>query len=87
MLKTISLLALTFLAPLTAVAENSPTPGPTDARVRTIVYNPRDVVDILGHYGYQTLVRFADYEQIENISIGDSLAWQVVPNVNTGWPC
>ena len=41
---------------------------------------PRDVVDILGHYGYQTLVRFAEYEQIENISIGDSLAWQVVPN-------
>jgi len=78
--KTISLLALLLLAPLAAEAENSPTPGPADARVRTVVYNPRDVVNILGHYGYQTLVRFADYEQIENISIGDSLAWQVVPN-------
>lgn len=80
MLRTISLLAITALAPFTTYAENSPTPGPADARVRNIVYNSRDVVNILGHYGYQTLVRFADYEQIENISIGDSLAWQVVPN-------
>jgi len=63
-----------------ATGENRPQPGPTDARVRQVTYNPRDVVNIVGHYGYQTLVQFADYEQIENISIGDSLAWQVVPN-------
>ena len=73
-------LAILIFASLPAFAENSPTPGPADARVRKIVYNPRDGVNILGHYGYQTLIRFADYEQIENISIGDSLAWQVVPN-------
>lgn len=80
MLKTISLLIIVALTSPAAYAENQPMPGSTDARVRNVVYNPRDVVNILGHYGYQTLVRFADYEQIENISIGDSLAWQVVPN-------
>ncbi len=77
-MKTILLLPLLIAPP--AFAERQPAPGPADARVRTVVYNPRDVVHIVGHYGYQTLIRFADYEQIENISIGDSLAWQVVPN-------
>ena len=80
MSKKTFLLAILIFAPFVAYAENSPTPGPADSRVRNILYNPRDVVNILGHYGYQTMVRFADYEQIENISIGDSLAWQVVPN-------
>lgn len=73
--------ALTCLAfSASAYAERQPEPGAADSRVRHVVYNPRDVVDVLGHYGYQTLIQFADYEQIENISIGDSLAWQVVPN-------
>ncbi len=63
-----------------AHAEQITRPGSTDARVRTVVYNPRDVVKITGHYGFQTLIQFADYERIENISIGDSLSWQVVPN-------
>lgn len=71
---------LLFSVPLIASAERQPEPGAADARVRHVTYDPRDVVDVLGHYGYQTLIQFADYEQIENISIGDSLAWQVVPN-------
>ena len=80
MLRPTTLLFLVLAAPIVAHAEKQPMPGPADSRVRTVVYNPRDVVNVLGHYGYQTLIRFADYEQIENISIGDSLAWQVVPN-------
>ena len=78
-MKTTMILLLLIL-PSLALAERAPEPGAADARVRHVVYNPRDVVNVLGHYGYQTLVQFADYEQIENISIGDSLAWQVVPN-------
>ncbi len=61
-------------------AENTTTPGSTDPRVRTVAYNERDVVKIVGHYGFQTLIQFGNGERIENISIGDSLAWQVVPN-------
>jgi len=76
----IATMLLGILAASPALAEKQPQPGPADARIRTVVYNPRDVVKVLGHYGYQTLIQFADYEQIENISIGDSLAWQVVPN-------
>lgn len=75
---TLALILLT--APTLSHAEKQPQRGSADARVRYVTYNPRDVVNIVGHYGYQTLVQFANYEQIENISIGDSLAWQVVPN-------
>jgi len=61
-------------------AERDPLAGPADGRMRTVVYNPRDVVRIVGHYGFTTMVQFADYEVVESISIGDSVAWQVVKN-------
>ena len=73
-------LVLLGVAASPSFAEKRPEPGPADARMRTVVYNPRDVVKIVAHYGFQTLVQFADDEAIENISIGDSLAWQVSPN-------
>lgn len=76
----ITTLLLGLLITPPALAEKRPQPGPTDQRIRTVVYNPRDVVKVVGHYGFQTLIQFADYEEIENISIGDSLSWQVVPN-------
>jgi len=63
-----------------AKAEREPMAGPADSRMRTVNYNPRDVVRIVGHYGFSTMLQFADYEVIENIAMGDSLAWQVVPN-------
>ena len=76
----IAAMLLGILAASPALAEKQPQPGPADSRIRTVVYNERDVVHVVGHYGFQTLIQFADYEEIENISIGDSLAWQVVPN-------
>lgn len=80
MKKTIATILAGFLVASPALAEKRPQPGPVDSRIRTVVYSPRDVVHVLAHYGFQTLIRFADHEEIENISIGDSLAWQVVPN-------
>jgi type IV secretion system protein VirB9 len=67
-------------AGLHSAAAMVPTPGPVDPRIRTIVYNPREVVTILGQPGFQIMVEFGPNERIENISIGDSLAWQVTPN-------
>lgn len=40
---------------------------------------PNNVVAIKGHYGYQTQIVFAPNETVQNVSIGDSLAWQAVP--------
>ena len=52
-MKTTMILLLLIL-PSLALAERAPEPGAADARVRHVVYNPRDVVNVLGHYGYQT---------------------------------
>lgn len=63
-----------------AQSAQEPTPSPVDPRIRTIVYNPREVVTLTGQIGYQMVIEFGDGERIENISIGDSQAWQVTPN-------
>lgn len=72
-----ALLALLTVSPAAAVLVP---PGPVDPRIRTIVYNPRAVVTIVGQLGYQMVVSFGPGERIENISVGDSLGWQVTPN-------
>jgi len=59
MKKFIATLLLGLLATAPAVAEKQPQPGPADTRIRTVVYNPRDVVKVIGHYGFQTLIQFA----------------------------
>lgn len=63
--------ALLFAASLTATA---------DPRVRVVPYTPGAVTALTGHYGYQMLISLAESERIENISIGDSVAWLVTPN-------
>lgn len=51
-----------------------------DARIRTIPYSDDRIVQLRGHLGYQILIEFDPAERIENVAIGDSLAWQVTPN-------
>lgn len=65
---------------LPSFAASTPTGFSVDERVKNVVYNENDVISLTGYYGYQTTIRFANYEKIQNISIGDSVAWQVVPN-------
>lgn len=72
------LLALAVAAPAASV--QVPAPGPVDPRIRTIVFNPREVVTITGQLGYQMVMSFGVNERVENISVGDSLGWQVTPN-------
>jgi type IV secretion system protein VirB9 len=50
-----------------------------DQHVKTVSYDPNNVVIVHGQYGYQTQIVFAADEIVQNISIGDSLAWQAVP--------
>jgi type IV secretion system protein VirB9 len=63
-----------------AHADQTPRPVAADARVRTVAYRADDVVSIEGRYGYLTMIELAADERIENVAIGDSLAWQVVPS-------
>ncbi len=58
----------------------SPRPGAIDPRIRTVFYDPDEVVQLRGNLGYQMTIEFGEGERIENVAIGDSLSWQVTPN-------
>lgn len=51
-----------------------------DPHVQTVPYEIDTVTDITGAVGWQIMIEFAPDERIENVSIGDSTAWQVAPN-------
>lgn len=72
-------LAIAVLTPSLALAQRIPVPIPSDRRIRTVVYSPNEVVKFVGHYGYQTSIEFEEGEEIQTISIGDSIAWQLTP--------
>jgi type IV secretion system protein VirB9 len=74
------LLLVTALLPVLAQAAQLPESGPEDPRIRTVVYDPSQVVLIKGHAGFEQMIQFGEGEKIESLSIGDSLAWQIVPN-------
>ena len=61
-----------------ASAQIRPQPGYGDARMQMIDYRREQVVQIEGAPGYQVLIALAPDERIENVALGDSVAWQVV---------
>lgn len=63
-----------------AQAPVSPGPGPGDPRIRELLYDPNQVIDIRGYLGFEMAIEFDPEERIETVSIGDSLSWQVTPN-------
>ncbi len=75
-----SLAALAVAAAAPVLAAQSPVPGAVDPRIRTLAYDPEQLVLLRGQLGFQMMVEFARDERIENVSIGDALAWQVTPN-------
>ena len=68
---------LVALPAASAFAAANPAPGHLDPRLRWIVYNEREVVEVTGHYGYQVLVQFGAAEEVIDVSIGDGRAWLV----------
>ncbi|WP_338503705.1 TrbG/VirB9 family P-type conjugative transfer protein [Sphingomonas kaistensis] len=66
------------LAPLLLLAGQAATAS--DARVRSIMFTPDEVVRFIAKPGYQSSIRFGADERIENVAVGDSAAWQVTPN-------
>ncbi len=63
-------------------AESVPRHVSADKRVKIVMYDPNNVVILNGSYGYETQITFAANETIKNVSVGDSLAWQVTPVTN-----
>lgn len=65
-----------------AQAENYPRRMAADHRVKVVMHDPNNVVTLKARYGYQTQITFAPDENIQSVSLGDSLAWQAVPVSN-----
>jgi type IV secretion system protein VirB9 len=73
MIRKLSFAALAVLgcASVSAAADN---------RIRSLAYDPDQIVRILGKAGIQSTIEFAPDERIENVAVGDSAAWQITPN-------
>ena len=80
----ISVIFLGILSLITpdALAVQRPRKISREAKFRTYVYNPNDIYGYTGHYLYQSYIEFEEGEKIGTISMGDSTAWQIVPQEN-----
>ncbi len=65
---------------LMLTAARIPEPGPVDTHIQSVLFVPDEVVRLQGATGWQIMLEFGSDERIENVSIGDSTAWQVTPN-------
>lgn len=59
---------------------STPSLAASDPRLKSIHYEADKVVSVQGRLGYQSMIEFGNGEQIENVAVGDSSAWQVTPN-------
>lgn len=76
------LLLLLALAAAPASAQIRPQPGDGDPRIQSIEYDGSQVIQVQAAPGYQVTLELGSDEQIENIAVGDSGAWQVTANRN-----
>jgi type IV secretion system protein VirB9 len=59
---------------------STPALAASDPRLKSVHYETDKVVSVQGRLGYQSMIEFGNGEQIENVAVGDSSAWQVTPN-------
>ncbi|MBI1198604.1 MAG: conjugal transfer protein [Phenylobacterium sp.] len=71
------LAALALFAAAPALAVETPRPGPSDPRIRTVDYDPMQVVRIVGVLRTATQIRFSPDETILHVALGDSSGWEV----------
>jgi type IV secretion system protein VirB9 len=75
----VSFLLAGLLLAFSASAEQVARPAASDSRILLATYHSSEVYKIVASYGFQTTIEFSEKETVETISIGDSIAWQVVP--------
>lgn len=86
MTRTVWLLGVAFIAGIAlgkpAGAVQDPRAGRYDSRVRTVPYNPMNVVRVIGGTLSSTEIMFSRSETITQVAIGDSDAWLAQPAGN-----
>jgi len=75
-----ALVAALLAAPAAAV--ETPRPGAADPRIKTVDYDPQQVVRIVGVFRNATQIRFAPDETILHVALGDTSGWEVAPETN-----
>jgi type IV secretion system protein VirB9 len=65
------------LALSTSHAEQTPSRGLVDSRVRVVAYDPEQVIKLHGYVGYQIHFQFDDGESFVNLAAGDNKALDV----------
>jgi type IV secretion system protein VirB9 len=75
-------LGLTLGAALPAAALEVPRGGSADARIKSVAYDPAQVVRIVGVPGTATQILFSPEETVEHVALGDSGAWDVAAERN-----
>lgn len=66
-------------APGQGLAGVTPRPGGADARVRTVDYDPDQVVRVTGVWRTASQIVFSPDETIAHVALGDASAWDVAP--------
>lgn len=73
--KIILALVATTALTMPAMAEELPRPGTADDKVQFAVYDPNNVVRIIGTQLRSTMIQFAPTETVEVVALGDLKAW------------
>jgi len=60
-----------------AWGSETPPPGPTDGRIREVDYDPNQVYQLTGFYGYEIAIFFSRDEKVEKTTAGYADAWDV----------
>jgi len=66
-------------------AEINPKPGHTDPRIRKVVYNPDDVIRLIGYVGYQTHFKLGENERFMGVGAGDTWGLEITAHGNDTW--
>jgi type IV secretion system protein VirB9 len=74
--------ALLLAAAPAAWALDTPRPGPSDPRIKTVDYDPWAVVKITGVFRTATQIVLGDDETILHVALGDTTGWDVAAEKN-----
>lgn len=71
------LLVLMLVQAFAASAAETPPHGDVDGRIRVVDYDPNQVYQLTGFYGYEIAIFFSSDEKVEKTSAGYADAWDV----------
>lgn len=83
MMRLLAVAAALFALTATPVlAVETPRAGAADPRIKTVDYDPQQVVRIVGVFRTATQIRFGADETILHVALGDTSGWEVAPETN-----